>query len=426
MSVLRPKPPEDPLAYDAGQTFAAGVTALLADRGAGLDHDAIPAFGQGACGLPERLLADYNVPGHRAASPLSAILRAAAGVRDVVDRVIVLGADAGVLAARAIFEACAHPLHNALSRGERGGRPRLEFLGPRLDPDLLAGVLDLVAPPGGGRGDDLLDRWGLVVVDREVEAGGTAAAARLFLDALDRGVEGDGAKLAARTVAIGSRDGWLARLAAAGGFACVPPVPEEPPGAAAAFTAIGLLPAAVAGIDVVRLLEGAAALARRCREASVAANPLLHCAAVARLVARAPAPARIMLAADAPHLEGVCRWQDRLVEDSRGGIMGAAPVAGAPSLRLVTRVVVAEPRRDRLVVPPLPRRLAEASGMEPPLDARSFSAAHEGVGASPAILLPRVDEHAVGQLLHLLIAAEGVAAAGNTRVGRPEPGERLL
>ena len=86
------------------------------------------------------------------------LLQAARQIRDRVDRVIVLEDGSGGLAARAIFESCAHPCHNDLSRGERGGRPRLVFLGPDLDNDSLQGLLDVVSPAGKPRGSDLLDR----------------------------------------------------------------------------------------------------------------------------------------------------------------------------------------------------------------------------------------------------------------------------
>ena len=52
---------------------------------------------------------------------------------------------------RALFEACCHPFHNELPRGERGGRPRLSFEGFNMDNDSAQGLLDLVAPAGKPR-----------------------------------------------------------------------------------------------------------------------------------------------------------------------------------------------------------------------------------------------------------------------------------
>jgi glucose-6-phosphate isomerase len=133
MSVIRPKLPEDPLHYDpAGLEAAAGLPAGgLARWAEPLEPLRDRVLAAPGPGLPDRLLADYTTPGDgtgttgRAASELFAILGAARRVREAVDRVIIGGG--GTAAARAIVDACCHPCHNELSRGERGGRPRLSF-----------------------------------------------------------------------------------------------------------------------------------------------------------------------------------------------------------------------------------------------------------------------------------------------------------
>ena len=181
MSVIRPKPPEDPIQYDPSAVFAAGTVsraslgALAArldaartesladlDRWRGGGAKAGEALDPAFIDLPERLLADYNTK--RPESELFAILQTARRIRDAVDRVVVLGIGGSYMGTRALFEACCHPFHNELPRGERGGRPRLSFEGFNMDNDSVQGLLDLVAPHGKPRGDDLLDRWAALVV----------------------------------------------------------------------------------------------------------------------------------------------------------------------------------------------------------------------------------------------------------------------
>jgi len=396
MSVIRPKPPEDPISYAAGDRVAVdgagGRDGLEAALETALDRARRDVWDDAACRQAERQLAAYNTGGGRRVSELFAILQAARHVRDAVDRLVITGDDLGTLGGRAVFASCAHPLHNDLSRGDRGGRPRLLFAGSSLGNDGLQAILDLVAPCGGPPADDLLDAWGVLAVGSGGVDGFSTAAARLLLDRLAVGSAGP-ARLRDRACIVADEGGWLAERAAA--WDCrVRFGAASDLGAAAVFSTAGLLPAAVAGIDVVRLLEGAAAMHRRFREAPVAENPVLrHVAAVRAGVPSSHAggvPCRLV--AEVDQLAMVCAWHDRLEAARRPCRAAAAavePGLGGPEpveTCLVVRVAVDGPRREPL---PLP-----------------------GPGAWPAhgprIRLPRVDEHAVGQLLQLLLVADRV------------------
>jgi glucose-6-phosphate isomerase len=399
MSVIRPKPPEDPIEYEPAAVATSGDRSRHShDAGeAWLERARTDVLGAADAARPDRLLDAYNTGGGRAASQLFAILQAARRIRDTVDRVIVLGDGCGPLGARAIFASCAHPCHNELSRGERGGRPRLSFVNSPLDNDAIQGVLDLVAPAGKPRGSDLLDQWALIVAGTTGVDSETAAATRLFLATLLESVSGDRAALADRLVPIASPTGWLADLAASLGCAAVFTIPEDVGAGGSVFTPQGLLPAAVAGIDVVRLLQGAAAMNRRFREAPVADNPVLQFVRVSLLMAERGGMARV-LASRTSQLEAVGRWHGRLTARR-----------GPP---LTTSLVVREPRRDPLVVPPLACCIENADGLDhlggtswPELLAAAHAADAGPHEPADAILLPRVDEHAIGQLLQFLVLA---------------------
>ena len=428
MSVIRPKLPEDPIEYQPAGIFA--VAGSSPDRRdvaeAGLERarknvlerarkdllerarkDLLERARKDLLGgadvvRPDQLLDAYNVGGARASSQLFAVLQAARRIRDTVDRVIVLGDGCGPLGARAIFESCAHPCHNDLSRGERGGRPRLSFVGSPLDNDAMQGLLDLVAPAGKSRGSDLLDQWAIIVGGTTDGGAGMAAATRLLLAALLESVGGDHAGLAHRVVPITAQAGGLA---ASLGCASVFTIPEDVGDGGAVFTPQGLLPAAVVGIDVVRLLQGAAAMNRRFCEAPVADNPVLHFAAVSRLMAEQGGMARVFASASS-QLSAVGRWHGRLTATAHRG------------LPLITNLVVREPRRDPLIVPALAACAANADGLDhltgtswPDLLAATRQQ-NEARSPSPTdtILLPRVDEHSIGQLLQFLVLANLVAS----------------
>jgi glucose-6-phosphate isomerase len=465
MSVIRPKPPEDPIQYDPAAVFAAGGFARTRLEGLGPALDAARAesladvdrwrTGGGKPGevldpafidLPDRLLADYMT--RRPESELFAILQTARRIREAVDRVIVLGIGGSYMGTRALFEACCHPFHNELPRGERGGRPRLSFEGFNMDNDSAQGLLDLVAPAGGSIPDDLLHRWAILVVSKSGGTLETAAATRLFLDALLKSVGGDGTSLADRVVPITGKTGKLASLAKAIGCPDVFDIPDGVGGRFSVFTAVGLLPASIVGIDVVRLLEGAAAMNRRFREAPVADNPVLQYVGVSHLAEHDMGATIRVLSSWSNRLEAIGLWYDQLLSESLGKHeRGATPLTTVTTRdlhsrgqqhqegrrdKLITNLLVGEPRRDRLTLP----KLGPYGHDEDTLDdlvgtswPDMLAAAAAGTNEAYAqdrrptadILLPRIDEHTVGQLLQMLMLATVVEGrlVGTNPYGQP-------
>jgi glucose-6-phosphate isomerase len=411
MSVIRPKPPEDPIGYDPAAAFSArGISRQAVESLAGrLDAARAEVLESAVVDLPDRLVADYGTK--RSESGLYAILRTARRIRDAVDRVVVVGNGDAIMGARAVFETCCHPFHNELSRGERGGRPRLSFEGVWFDNDSAQGLLDLVAPHGRPRGDDLLDRWAMLVVDTGGDALETAATTRLFLATLLEAVRGDVRRLAELVVPIIGRTGRLADLGSALGGTDAFAIPDGLGERFSVFTAAGLLPASIAGSDVVRLLEGAAAMNRRFREAPASENPVLQCAAVSHVAeVESGLPIR-RLSSRSRQLEAVGLWYDLL----RSGSVGRAG-QGAGRDTLNTNLVVGECRRDRLMVPPLgplaagrdlPDEVTGKTWAELRAAAEARATGNDARAGRPTvdILLPRVDEHTIGQVLQMLMLA---------------------
>lgn len=373
MSVIRPRPPEDPISHRA----TAGCP--LADDGGRLAaiRDGLVASPFGI-DLAPRVLAEYAAS--RPDSGLFAILGTARRIRDTVDRVVLVAGGPIAPATRLLAAACCHPFHDQLPRGERGGRPRLSWLDGSSGDDEVQGVLDL-APASGA--DDLLDRWAVVAVDSPADDPALAAVLEVLLARLSESVGGDEARLAARFVPVAMAGGRLAergrRLGCGDSFTAV----AETAGPQGPFTAACLLPAAVAGIDVVRLLQGAEAMARRFAEAPASGNPPLVDAAVAARAAAAGRPGRVF-ACPGRWVTELADWHGRL-----------RPVP-AGSAAVVTTIDPGTPRRDRLTT--LLRGGDRSAGGTP--------AAAEA--ADVAIGLPRLDEHAVGQLLQLLVISLAV------------------
>ena len=123
--------------------------------------------------LPDRLLAEYKEK--RDASELGRILATARRISEAVDRVVVLGIGGSYMGARALFEACCHPYHNELSRGERGGWPRMYFEGNNVDNDARRACSTCSA--AAARPPTSTSRWAIVVISK---SGGTLETAAAF------------------------------------------------------------------------------------------------------------------------------------------------------------------------------------------------------------------------------------------------------
>ncbi|HLK10379.1 MAG TPA: bifunctional transaldolase/phosoglucose isomerase [Candidatus Binatia bacterium] len=145
-------------------------------------------------------------------------------------------------------------------------------------------------------------------------------------------------------VAITDRGTALEQLARARGFRRVFLNPPDVGGRYSALTYFGLVPAALCGVDVARLLDRADALRRAAPGGVVAAhNPALHLGAVLGGLARGGRDKLTFLVEG--RLAGFAAWAEQLVAESTGKEgRGIVPVADEPPGR------TAAYGRDRLFV----------------------------------------------------------------------------
>ncbi len=114
----------------------------------------------------------------------------------------------------------------------------------------------------------------------------TAVATRIFLDALRASCGNDAGQLKRRISMVTERNSRLWNLGEALGLGPdeMFVYPDHVGGRFSVLTAVGLLPAAVLGLDLEALLEGAAAMTERFRQAPVGDNPVLATAVEGRLI----------------------------------------------------------------------------------------------------------------------------------------------
>ena len=378
--------------------------------------------------LPQTLLDHYR---RRAeASDLGRVIALSNRLREQADRIVLLGVGGGALGGRALFQALKSAHHNDLPTEARLGAPRLYFDGDGFDNDALQDLLDLIqiacVDP-----EQHEERWAVVCVGPCGAALEPAVALRVFrreateyyglrspwLHTLFAAVAGKGSKLPALFQAEGHDDGAVLTL------------PENVGDRFSVFSAAGLLPAALAGLDVRALLLGAAAMTKRFLEEPFERNPVLQFAGVNHLMTEELHKPLRVLSVWSKKLEGLGRWYDHLLAESLGK-QGRGPT---PLTTVQTRDLYArgqqqqEGPRDRVVnnlvvknakTPPILVQMADHNEDELNALARKSlpdltAAALQGVNqahfdaARPTadLVMPALSEHALGQLMQMLMLA---------------------
>jgi glucose-6-phosphate isomerase len=374
--------------------------------------------------LPERLLTEYRES--RATSQIARILASARKLDGLVDRVVLLGIGGSYMGARALFEACCHPYYNELTRAERSGHPRLYFEGNNVDNDATQGLLDLL---GNASPRDLADRWGIVVISKSGGTLETAVAFRQLLAMLRKASGGDQKLLADLIVPVTGRSGRLFDLARALGCAESFPIPDGVGGRFSVLTAVGLLPAAILGLDVIKLLAGAAAMNAQFRSAPPSENIVLRYVGVCHLMEQLRGATIRVLATWGKGLEATGMWCDQLLSESLGkNERGATPLTMVNTRdlhsrgqqhqqgrrdKLITNLIVDHARRDPLKVghsdPDQDQLNSLADKTLPDIMAAAIAGTNQAYAEdrrpTADLHLPRLDEASLGQFFQMMMLA---------------------
>ncbi|MCC6419998.1 MAG: glucose-6-phosphate isomerase [Gemmataceae bacterium] len=364
------------------------------------------------------------------AGPLGRLLQKASFLRDQVDRVVILGIGGAYLGARALFEALRSAHHNELPPKDRPGLPRIYFEGTNVDNDALQELLDLLQTTCID--PEVRDeRWGAVVISKSGGTLETAAAYRtLKRDAVEYyGSHSD--RLRQLFVPITGPTGKLRDLCRAEGYADddIFTIPDNIGDRFSVFTPVGLLPAAIMGLDVRALLLGASAMTRRFLEEPFERNPVLQYAGVNYLLTAQAGKSIRVLSIWSRKLEALGLWYDHLLAESLGKHgQGPTPLTVVQTRDLHARGQQhQEGARDKVVnnlvvrtwrYPPILVGMADRNedelnqynrkGLPDLMDAahRATSQAYADVGRPTAdLIVPTVSEHTLGQLMQLLMLA---------------------
>ncbi|MEM6330945.1 MAG: glucose-6-phosphate isomerase [Planctomycetota bacterium] len=425
--------------FDNGGTSAAELAALapqleaardevLADAQLWSDGADVSAAKQpldaGFHFLPDRLLAEHNQRG--ADSEIARLQATADRLAGACGSVVVLGIGGSYMGARALMEACCHPYYNQVDASLRGGRPKVFYEGNNVDNDATHGLLDVLR--GGG------EPWGVVVISKSGGTLETAAALRVFLRELQASLP-SGAELPEFLVPVTGKSGKLFDLSTALGCQEIYAVPDGVGGRFSVLSAVGLLPAAVMGLDIVKLLEGAKAMNQHFATAAVGQNAVLDYTGVCHLLEKNQGCVTRILSTWGKRLEALGLWYDQLLAESLGKQEeGALPLTIVNTRDLHSRGQQhQEGRRDKLITNVIVQgqRIAEQSQREPLAVGRSennqdqlneladktlpdiLSAAIAGTNQAyrednrptADLVLPAPDEYAMGAVLQMFMLA---------------------
>jgi glucose-6-phosphate isomerase len=397
-----------------------------ATGGAGIQPDRLQELGRRLPGIQADVearraagdLAFFNLPYET--TTVEQIRSFADGLGQAFDNVAVLGIGGSALGTIALQNALLRPHWNELDDEAREYFPRLYVL-DNVDPSTIGPLLDRLDPR----------RTLFNVVSKSGTTAETMAQFMIVRERLRETLDEDGV----RGHLIFTTDphrGVLRSIADAEGVASLP-IPPGVGGRFSVLSSVGLLPAALAGIDIEALLAGAADMDARCRTDDLSANPAALFATLQFLAdSEHHAPIHVMMAYT-DRLYSMADWFRQMWAESLGKRLdragavvsrGPTPVKAlgatdqhsqvqlymeGPYDKTVTLLTARDLPGD-LAIPRLYQdvdELAYLGGrtLGELLDAerQATSAALASAGRmNMTIELPRIDAHSLGQLLMML------------------------
>lgn len=254
-------------------------------------------------GKGNEFLGWIDLPAKIDESLISSIEADAKTIREQVEILVVIGIGGSYLGARAVIEALSSPF-SSFFNGIKN--PLVVYAGHNLSQDYHAGLLDL------------LDRknYAIVVISKSGTTTEPAIAFRLLKNHIEK--KYGQTEAASRIIAITDiKKGALRNLAEKNGYKTYS-IPEDMGGRYSVLSPVGLLPIAIAGFDIRRLLEGAAEMRKVCiGTSSLIDNPAACYAAIRTSLYRMGNQVEILVNYE-PSLHYLTEWWKQLFGESEG------------------------------------------------------------------------------------------------------------
>ena len=232
------------------------------------------------------------------------IKQAAAKIQSDSEVLVVIGIGGSYLGARAAIEFLRHSFYNIVDKSVRK-TPEIYFVGNSISSTYIRHLIDVIG-----------DRdFSINMISKSGTTTEPAIAFRVFKEMAEKkyGKEGAAKRIYATT---DKARGSLKNLASEEGYESFV-VPDDVGGRFSVLTAVGLLPIAVSGADIDKLMEGAAEGRRMALEAPFEENDAVKYAALRNILLRKGKVIEI-LANYEPCAHYVSEWWKQLYGESEG------------------------------------------------------------------------------------------------------------
>lgn len=230
------------------------------------------------------------------------IISTAKDIKKKFDNFVVLGIGGSALGPLAVFQALCHLRHNELPKSKRKF-PKL-YVEDNVDPERMAALLDVLD----------LDKTVFNVVTK---SGATSETMSQYLIIMKMLKDKFGDKASEHMIATTSQNkGNLIKIAKSEGLKTFY-IPDGVGGRFSELCPVGLLPAAVVGIDIKALLAGAAHMDKICKNKDINKNPALMSALLEYLAMKKGKNISVMMPY-ADSLKYIADWYCQLWGESLG------------------------------------------------------------------------------------------------------------
>ena len=232
------------------------------------------------------------------------ILKAADKIKSDSEVLLVIGIGGSYLGARAAIEFLRHSFYNVISK-ELRKTPEIYFVGNSISSTYIKHLMDVIG-----------DRdFSINMISKSGTTTEPAIAFRVFKEMLEKkyGKEEAAKRIYATT---DKAKGSLKNLANEEGYESFV-VPDDVGGRFSVLTAVGLLPIAVSGADINKLMEGAQAGREQALTAPFEENDALKYAAVRNILLRKGKQIEIMANYE-PSVHYISEWWKQLYGESEG------------------------------------------------------------------------------------------------------------
>ncbi|HJV32306.1 MAG TPA: glucose-6-phosphate isomerase [Bacillales bacterium] len=234
----------------------------------------------------------------------SRIQKSAEKIKSDSDVLLVIGIGGSYLGARAAVEMLQHSFYNALSK-EKRKTPQIIFVGNNISSSYMTDVMDLL------EGKD----FSINVISKSGTTTEPAIAFRIFRKLLEEKYGREEARKRIYATTDKAR-GALKTLATEKGYETFV-IPDDVGGRYSVLTAVGLLPIAASGADIVKMMEGAAAARNDFSESELENNAAYQYAAVRNALYHKGKTIEMLINYE-PGLQYFSEWWKQLFGESEG------------------------------------------------------------------------------------------------------------